>query len=1062
MRNPLPNLGVLALVLGALAASPTASAQERKVLKAHQVEGANISEEYLKAARAKRLESIQFLKQIIAEQGSELKGDKKAEMMLRLADLYFQQGRDEYLSEMQSFDKIFDKCFNTEGCDTEVLKADNSESQQWQTRSVKLYEQILTNYPRYARADEATFYLGQALSDMNQRDRAKDYFENLVRMYPESGFVPDSYVNLGEYYFDTGNAYKALTNYKKATAFRDHDKYGFALYKLGWSYYNVGDYGQAIDSMKSVVSYSTAEGAAGGSKLQLQDEALKDLVRFFADAGELDEAYDYFKKLGKDDLIRSMLKQLAGKYFENGKFDESVQTYRRLIAENPSAPECPDYQNEIVQAYQKMGKKNETFTEIDRMLKTYGRDSAWAKANSASPEAIKSASEMVEKNIRQVAYYHHKRAKDLKGGAEATASYDLAYKAYSVFLREFPNSTNAYEVHASFAELLWATKKYDEAFNEYMAVVKLDAKGPKSEFCAESAIFAAEEMVKAEGGGQTIQAQAGKGKEPQPLTQWEQNLVAAAGQYADLFPTNKKVKNVIYKSAYLLYNKYRFTEAADQFQKVIKMDPASNEAELAANLILDSFVINEDWANLQKNAKFYYEQEGLGSSKFKKDVFGIYQRASLKIIEVAFDADKNYLAAADAYVGFAKEFPDSEENARILNNATVYYHKVEQVQKAMEVRRILLDDPRFGAKTKYYYAQLGGLGYDYETVADFQKAAGYYEQLFAIFSDAKRFATWKGADEAAQGAQATAAADALYSAAVFRKALGDADAALKNYGAFIAAFPTDARVNDVKLTMGKIQEERGNAREAANIYLGFYTKPGAETPIDFLYFARLHYAQALEAQGQGSKAAAVYQESVAMYQKYIADGGAAGAQTEFVAEMMFKLAQPKFDEYMKLTIGEDIRCGSIARKAEDKATGDALKKKATTLVETEKLYADIIKTGAGEWGLAGLVMLGRVYDNMGQSLLHSHVPCYLTDDQREIYGMAIEDKVYPQTEKAVAAYSSALDKSYDLTLYNENTAYAARQLGVLRPNDYPGLHEELPEVRQTSETKRSYPFATAY
>ena len=50
--------------------------------------------------------------------------------------------------------------------------------------------------------------------------------------------------------------------------------------------------------MKSVVSYSQAA-AQGGDKLTLYDEALKDLVRFFADAGEMNEAYDYFSRLGK-------------------------------------------------------------------------------------------------------------------------------------------------------------------------------------------------------------------------------------------------------------------------------------------------------------------------------------------------------------------------------------------------------------------------------------------------------------------------------------------------------------------------------------------------------------------------------------------------------------------------------------------------------------------------------------------------------------------------------------------------------------------------------------------
>ena len=41
-----------------------------------------------------------------------------------------------------------------------------------------------------------------------------------------------------------------------------------------------------------------------------------------------------------------------------------------------------------------------------------------------------------------------------------------------------------------------------------------------------------------------------------------------------------------------------FEEAAEQFKLVIRMDPGSREAEQAANLILDSFVVNDDLVNL--------------------------------------------------------------------------------------------------------------------------------------------------------------------------------------------------------------------------------------------------------------------------------------------------------------------------------------------------------------------------------------------------------------------------------------------------------------------------------
>src|SRR5690606_22748189 len=130
--------------------------------------------------------------------------------------------------------------------------------------------------------------------------------------------------------------------YKKATAYPDHEKYGFALYKLAWTYYNVGEYGNAITTMQSVVTYSSAQAdSAQGSRLQLGEEALKDIVPFFAGAGELDEGYEYFTKLGKTDLIHALLRRLASTSVVQGKWEEAVSTYRRLIAEDPQAAKNP-------------------------------------------------------------------------------------------------------------------------------------------------------------------------------------------------------------------------------------------------------------------------------------------------------------------------------------------------------------------------------------------------------------------------------------------------------------------------------------------------------------------------------------------------------------------------------------------------------------------------------------------------------------------------------------------------------------------------------------------------
>jgi hypothetical protein len=128
--------------------------------------------------------------------------------------------------------------------------------------------------------------------------------------------------------------------------------------------------------------------------------------------------------------------------------------------------------------------------------------------------------------------------------------------------------------------------------------------------------------------------------------------------------------------------------------------------------------------------------------------------------------------------------------------------------------------------------------------------------------------------------------------------------------------------------------------------------------------------------------------------------------------------------------------------------------------ELDATYTAIVQAGAGEWGLASLVRLGQAYEDLANSLTNSWVPTYLTDAQKEIYVMTLQDRAYPQVEKAVAAYSLALDKAFELSLYNDQTALAARRLGELRPQEYPGLFETIPTERYSAPSVNTATFET--
>ena len=353
--------------------------EERRALKMSEVEQLSANDAkrkaYRKAARQKRLQAIKQAKDTISK--GTLTVENKAALQYRLAEMYFEEGRYYYFDEMERFQKEFDECFNTDGCNTEKITADNSTSQKWQKRAIKLYDNVLKNYPNYQRADQVLYSLGAAYQEIKQPEKAVKNFRRLTKTYTDSRFLSMSYVQIGEYYFDKSNPHKALEAYLQATKDTNFASYGFAVYKLAWCYYNVGELDEAINSMKRVVRYSQNQQSANSENSQaitLKSEALKDLVRFFADSEDMQEAENYFSSLGEVELYNKMLKRLASMYFEQGKFELAITTFKKLIADAPDAVEAPTYQNEIINAYKRMNNKEQTLREIRKLKDTFRPD----------------------------------------------------------------------------------------------------------------------------------------------------------------------------------------------------------------------------------------------------------------------------------------------------------------------------------------------------------------------------------------------------------------------------------------------------------------------------------------------------------------------------------------------------------------------------------------------------------------------------------------------------------------------------------------------------------------
>ena len=164
---------------------------------------------------------------------------------------------------------------------------------------MKLYEQLLAGYKDWPQRDEVLFYLGYNQQELGQRDAAVKNYLMLVQEFPQSQFVPDTYVQLGNHFFDNNKLKEARGYYEKARASKVPKVYAYAVYKLAWCDYNAGAYDEGLARLHEVVSYAGDRGEELGD---LKTESLNDLIVFYV---KLDQAKEAHRLLQAEGAARS-------------------------------------------------------------------------------------------------------------------------------------------------------------------------------------------------------------------------------------------------------------------------------------------------------------------------------------------------------------------------------------------------------------------------------------------------------------------------------------------------------------------------------------------------------------------------------------------------------------------------------------------------------------------------------------------------------------------------------------------------------------------------------------
>ncbi len=300
--------------------------------------------------------------------------------------------------------------------------------------------------------DRAHLLMAEALWGLGARDEAVEQAVALVRRYPDSQHTHRAFVLIGDHYYEDSNAYKALIAYVKATRYPDGEHLSYAHYRLAWCYYEVGEYGKAVENMEQTVRLARAARAevlgGGAEHITLEEQALEDLALFYGEAGWVMEGQEKLVELGAAGRSRELAERTVQRSLDQGRLDLAEVLLRTLVAEDPNHPDAAGHQLRLVELNWEQGDREGWLDDLLLLHQEYGPGSRWARSNADDPVLMRELGEAVERALREGGdrMLHEARRSPKSQAVEPLA---LAIQLYGLWLEDYPLDSHHVEVVAA-------------------------------------------------------------------------------------------------------------------------------------------------------------------------------------------------------------------------------------------------------------------------------------------------------------------------------------------------------------------------------------------------------------------------------------------------------------------------------------------------------------------------------------------------------------------------------------------------------------------------------------
>lgn len=402
----------LFLVLTACATTPPSgeqiSARERETLLLREID------------RSKKLEE-EKINRMIAEAGKKGKSvlaGKETEARNRSIELYrsllerFPENRNDYMAEAAF--RLAELLFEAERerirtvIEDEGVEADPIPDFH---QAIEAYGTVIERFSGHSLVEDALYGLAYSYTEQGDPDRAAEEYSRLIQRYPNTRYSLEINMRLGEYFFDMGELDRAIGHYRKVAMAENQDYKGKALYKMGWAYYNLDEYGEAVDTFFTLLDHDLT---LTGSAESLADESIDIIARSYAESSGTPGLVRRLSSRPHDPRSEAILFRLADLYKERSFYPEAIGTYRTYVKLFPTGKELPTVLARMDESYYLRGNTLAALELRESYPEVVGPGSIWYRG--APDEKKAEILKWILENLKASA--ERRRARYQAGGTE--------------------------------------------------------------------------------------------------------------------------------------------------------------------------------------------------------------------------------------------------------------------------------------------------------------------------------------------------------------------------------------------------------------------------------------------------------------------------------------------------------------------------------------------------------------------------------------------------------------------------------------------------------------------